>query len=82
MKKFLIIKFLIIQLIIISCSQSLEKVQVFIATDDLQIGTNRFTIAVADKNGLVNKEKINLSFSGEGGYPKFNKEFKWHYNRY
>tara|TARA_B100000575_G_C23125368_1_gene651931 strand:- start:113 stop:922 length:810 start_codon:yes stop_codon:yes gene_type:complete len=77
MKKFLIIKFLIIQLIIISCSQSLEKVQVFIATDDLQIGTNRFTIAVADKNGLVNKEKINLSFSGEGGYPKFNKEFKF-----
>ena len=34
-----------------SCDQ-ISGVQVFLATNDLQQGTNRFSIAVADKNGL------------------------------
>ena len=65
------------QINLYSCSQSLENVQVFIATEDLQVGTNRFSIAVADKNGLVNSESLELNFSGEGGYPKFKKDFKF-----
>ena len=67
--------FLIISLL--SCSQSIENAQIFIATNDLQIGSNRFTFAVADKDGLVNSESIEVSFNGEGGYPKFFKEFNY-----
>ena len=55
---------------LLSCSQSIENAQVFIATDDLQIGSNRFTFALADKNGLVNRENIEVTLNGEGGYPK------------
>ena len=60
-------------LLLFSCSNH-KNVQVFIATEDLQIGTNRFSVAFADSNGLVNNESLEVSFSGEGGYPKFNKE--------
>ena len=67
--------FLIISLL--SCSQSIENAQIFIATNDLQIGSNRFTFAAADKDGLVNIESIEVSFNGEGGYPKFFKEFNF-----
>ncbi|GIS28383.1 MAG: hypothetical protein CM15mP129_05800 [Chloroflexota bacterium] len=45
--------------------------------DDLQIGSNRFTFAVADKNGLVNRESIEVTFNGEGGYPKIIKSFNF-----
>ena len=55
---------------LLSCSQSIENAQVFIATNDLQIGSNRFTFALADKDGLVNSESIEVSFNGDGGYPK------------
>ena len=61
----------------LSCSQSIENAQVFIATNDLQIGSNRFTFAVADKNGLVNSESIEVSFNGDGGYPKIIKSFNF-----
>ncbi len=63
-------------LLLFSCSNH-KNVQVFIATEDLQIGTNRFSVAFADSNGLVNNESLEVSFSGEGGYPKFNKELKF-----
>ena len=76
-RTFIIILVFILQINLYSCSQSLENVQVFIATEDLQVGTNRFSIAVADKNGLVNSESLELNFSGEGGYPKFKKDFKF-----
>ena len=62
---------------LLSCSQSIENAQVFIATNDLQIGSNRFTFAVADKNGLVNSESIEVSFNGDGGYPKIIKSFNF-----
>ena len=55
---------------LLSCSQSIENAQVFIATNDLQIGSNRFTFAVADKDGLVNSESIEVAFNGDGGIPK------------
>ena len=71
--KFIIPFLLIINLL--SCSQSIENAQVFIATDDLQIGSNRFTFALADKNGLVNRENIEVKLNGEGGYPKIIKMF-------
>ena len=63
-------------LLLFSCSNH-KNVQVFIATEDLQIGTNRFSVAFADSDGLVNNESLEVSFSGEGGYPKFNKELKF-----
>ena len=56
----------LISISLLSCSQSIENAQVFIATNDLQIGSNRFTFAVADKNGLVNSESIEVSFNGDG----------------
>ena len=62
---------------LLSCSQSIENAQVFIATNDLQIGSNRFTFAVADKDGLVNSETIEVSFNGDGGYPKIIKSFNF-----
>ena len=78
MKKILILIFIFIfQISLYSCSQSLQNAQVFIATDDLQVGSNRFSLAVADKNGLVNSESLELNFSGEGGYPKFKKDFRF-----
>ena len=49
----------------------------FIATNDLQIGSNRFTFALADKDGLVNSESIEVSFNGDGGYPKIIKSFNF-----
>ena len=64
--KIIISSLLIINLL--SCSQSIENAQVFIATNDLQIGSNRFTFALADKNGLVNRESIEVTLNGEGGY--------------
>ena len=73
--KFIIPFLLIINLL--SCSQSIENAQVFIATDDLQIGSNRFTFALADKNGLVNRESIEVTLNGEGGYPKIIKSFNF-----
>jgi len=73
----IIILIFILQINLYSCSQSLENVQVFVSTEDLQVGTNRFSLAVADKNGLVNSENLELNFSGEGGYPKFKKDFKF-----
>ena len=73
--KIIISSLLIISLL--SCSQSIENAQVFIATNDLQIGSNRFTFAVADKNGLVNSESIEVSFNGDGGYPKIIKSFNF-----
>ena len=76
-RTFIIILVFILQINLYSCSQSLQNVQVFIATDDLQVGTNRFSLAVADKNGLVNSESLELNFSGEGGYPKFKKDFNF-----
>ena len=60
-------------LFLFSCSTH-ENVQIFIATEDLQLGTNRFSVAFADTNGLVNEESLEVSFSGAGGYPKFKKE--------
>ena len=78
MKKILtLVLIFILQISLYACSQSLQNVQVFIATDDLQVGTNRFSLAVADKNGLVNSESLELNFSGEGGYPKFKKDFNF-----
>ena len=62
---------------LLSCSQSIENAQVFIATNDLQIGSNRFTFAVADKNGLVNRESIEVALNGDGGYPKIIKSFNF-----
>ena len=62
---------------LLSCSQSIENAQVFIATNDLQIGSNRFTFALADKDGLVNSESIEVSFNGDGGYPKIIKSFNF-----
>ena len=62
--------------LLFSCSNH-ENVQIFIATEDLQIGTNRFSVAFADTNGLLNQESVEASFSGEGGYPKFKKELKF-----
>tara|TARA_B100000676_G_scaffold270379_1_gene287049 strand:+ start:2131 stop:2946 length:816 start_codon:yes stop_codon:yes gene_type:complete len=62
---------------LLSCAQSIENAQIFIATNDLQIGSNRVTFAVADKNGLVNSENIEVSFNGEGGYPKIIKNFSF-----
>ena len=72
----IIIPFLLI-INLLSCSQSIENAQVFIATDDLQIGSNRFTFALADKNGLVNRESIEVTLNGEGGYPKIIKSFNF-----
>ena len=66
----------LISLLLFSCSNH-ENVQIFIATEDLQIGTNRFSVAFADANGLINQESIEVSFSGQGGYPKFKKELKF-----
>ena len=78
MKKILTLIFIFIfQISLYSCSQSVQNAQVFIATDDLQVGSNRFSLAVADRNGLVNSESLELYFSGEGGYPKFKKDFKF-----
>lgn len=63
---------LLSSLFFFSCG-GLENVQVFLATEDIQQGTNRFSVALADKNGLVNKDTIEVFFEGEGGYPKFSK---------
>ena len=72
MKRTLIIIIIfILQISTYSCSPSLENVQVFISTEDLQVGTNRFSLAVADNNVLVNSESLELNFSGEECYPKF-----------
>ena len=46
---------LLISLLLFSCSNH-KNVQIFIATEDLQIGTNRFSVAFADTNGLINQE--------------------------
>ena len=63
----------LISLLLFSCSNH-KNVQIFVATEDLQIGTNRFSVAFADTNGLINQESLEVSFNGEGGYPKFSKE--------
>tara|TARA_B100000941_G_scaffold289690_1_gene269641 strand:- start:996 stop:1811 length:816 start_codon:yes stop_codon:yes gene_type:complete len=74
---FKIIVLLIFSVILFSCSSNIENAQVFIATNDLQIGSNRFTFAVADKNGLINTESLEVSFSGDGGYPKIIEKFNF-----
>ena len=71
-----IIYLIIIMLCLSSCDQ-ISGVQVFLATNDLQQGTNRFSIAVADKNGFINSDVLSVKFEGEGGYPKFEQDLKF-----
>ena len=71
-----IIYLIIIMLSLSSCDQ-ISGVQVFLATNDLQEGTNRFSIAIADKNGFINSDMISVKFEGEGGYPKFEQNLKF-----
>ena len=71
-----IIILIIILSSVISCGQ-LNGVQVFLATSDLQQGTNRFSIAIADKDGFINSDMISVKFEGEDGYPKFEQDLKF-----
>ena len=60
----------------LSCGQ-FKGVQVLLATQDLQQGTNRFVIAVSDQNGFINSNTIEASFRKEDGNLQFTKEMKF-----